>query len=188
MVLVLAGLVTGCVVTSVYPFYTKKELVFDPALVGKWAETHATNSSSEYISIEPLSRSDKAYWLTLHTPKRTSSSELHLFRLENHLFLDTYSTNRALDYIPVHQVSKVIQLNTTLKTASLNDHWLASQLRKHPHWLRHIWLHDHPGRQNKAGDGRLVLTADTSELQQFLRRHVNDTNAWNQPSSLQRLH
>jgi hypothetical protein len=29
-----AALLAGCVVTSVYPFYTQKDLVFEPALVG----------------------------------------------------------------------------------------------------------------------------------------------------------
>ena len=31
-------LVTGCIVTSVNPLYTEKDLVFDPALVGAWSE------------------------------------------------------------------------------------------------------------------------------------------------------
>src|SRR6266704_1494547 len=31
-----AALLTGCLVTSVYPFYQQKDLAFEPALLGDW--------------------------------------------------------------------------------------------------------------------------------------------------------
>ena len=34
----MAVLLGGCLVTSVAPFYTAKDLVFEPALVGDWVE------------------------------------------------------------------------------------------------------------------------------------------------------
>src|SRR5437899_865493 len=30
---------TGCVVSSIYPFYTNKDVAFDPALVANWTNT-----------------------------------------------------------------------------------------------------------------------------------------------------
>src|SRR5947207_2920087 len=46
--------VTGCVVTSVYPYYTAEEVVFDPTLIGDWVEAGKTNQT-DYVKIEQSS-------------------------------------------------------------------------------------------------------------------------------------
>lgn len=167
----------GCVVTSLYPYYTDKDLVFDPALLGKWVEAGTTNQSAEYVQIERLG--EKGYWATVFGTDETNSVELHLFRLKQQLFLDSFPTNRSLDFVPVHQVSKVIWSEPQLETANLSYDWLAKLLEKHPKAIRHMVLQDKPGDTQK---GRIVLTADTRELQRFILKYVNNTNAWNKPS------
>jgi hypothetical protein len=172
---------TGCVVTSLYPYYTGKDLVFDPALLGKWVEAGTTNQPPEYVQLERLG--EKGYWVTLFGTDETNSMEAHLFRLKQQLFLDTFPTNRSLDYVPVHQVSKVMRIEPGLETADLNYDWLAKLLEKHPGAIRHLVLPEKPGEEG----GRIVLTADTKELQRFILKYVNDTNAWKQPSHWKRL-
>ena len=44
----------GCVVTSIYPYYTDKDLVSDPALVGEWVEASKTNETSEYVQVRTV--------------------------------------------------------------------------------------------------------------------------------------
>ncbi len=167
----------SCVVTSIYPYYTDKDLVSDPALVGEWVEAGATNQPPEYVQIESLG--EKSYWATIFGEHETNSMEVHLFRLKEQLFLDSFPTNRSLDFVPVHQVSKVTQIGPVLETANLNYDWLAKLVEHHPKAIRHMVLRE------KAGDeqgGRIILTADTKELQRFILKYVNNTNAWKEPT------
>jgi hypothetical protein len=172
----------GCVVTSIYPYYTDKDLVFDPALLGKWVEAGETNQPAEYVQIERLG--DKGYWATVFSTHETNSVELHLFRLKQQLLLDSYPTNRSLDFVPVHQVSKVIRIEPELETANLNYDWLAKLLEKRPKAIRHMMLQDKP---EDTQNSRIVLTANTKELQRFILEYMNDTNAWSEPSLFEHL-
>jgi hypothetical protein len=172
---------TGCVVTSIYPYYTDKDLVFDPAILGNWVEAGQTNETSEYVRFEPMGTN--GYWATVLGGSETNSFEVHLFRLKAQLFVDSFPTNRSLDFVPVHQVSKVMQNGPVLETANLNYDWLAKLLEKNPRAVRHMMLRDNPGDEH----GRIVLTADTKELQRFILKNVNNTNAWKEPSQFKRL-
>jgi hypothetical protein len=172
-----AALLGGCVVTSIYPFYTEKDLVYDPALLGKWSDAAETNASAEYVSIERSG--DKGYRITVFASE-TNTIEAHLFRLRQQLFLDTFPTNRSLDFVPVHQLSKILSTAPELKNANLNYDWLAKLLEKNPGEIRHMVLAEKSGEQT---DKRIVLTADTAELQQFLLKYHDNTNTWNEPAS-----
>ena len=172
---------TGCIVTSIYPYYTEKDLVFDPVLLGNWVEVGKTNENPEYVRIEQAG--EKGYRATVFGGDETNSSDLHLFRLQQQWFIDTCPTNRSLDYVPVHQVSKVMQLGPVMETANLNYDWLAKLVKKNPKAIRHMLLPDNPGDDQP----RIVLTADPKELQRFILKYLNDTNAWNEPSHYKRL-
>ena len=90
---------------------------------------------------------EKAYWVTAMATAETNSVEAHLFRLRQQLYIDTLHTNRSLDYVPAHQVSKITHVEQSLETADLNYDWLAKLLDKHPAELRHIVLQDKPGER-----------------------------------------
>jgi len=168
---------TSCVVTSIYPYYTDKDLVFDPAMIGDWVDADATNQPPEYVQIE--SSGGKGYWATGFGADGTNSTEVHLFRLKQQLFLDSFPTNRSLDYVPTHQVSKVTHIGPVLETVDLNYDWLAKLLKKNPEAIRHMVLREKPGDD---ADGRIILTADTKELQRFILKYVSNTNAWKEPT------
>jgi hypothetical protein len=170
-------LFTSCVVTSVYPFYTDKDLIFEQSLLGDWVDAATTNEPADYVRVERLG--EKAYSVTAYTSSETNSTEAHLFRLKQQLFLDVFPTNRSLDYVPVHQVSKVTAVAPEVQSATLNYDWLSKLLEKKPEAIRHLVLPDKPG---DAQGGRLVLTAGTAQLQRFILKHLDNTNAWNEPS------
>lgn len=172
-------LLTGCLVTSVYPYYTDQDLVFETALLGDWVAAKAEVSNDEFCRIEKLG--DFGYRMTYFGRKETNSCDARLFRLDGQLFLDTCPTNRSLDELPVHQLQKVQWSDTALEMASLNYDWLTKLLEQHPKTLRHLTLRDTEGAHESK---RIVLTADTVELQQFVLRHLNNTNAWNAPSAI----
>jgi hypothetical protein len=174
---------TGCVVTSIYPYYTDKDLVLDPALPGTWVDADTTNASPAHVRIEQVG--EKAYLATVLDTDGTNSTELHLFRLKQQLFIDACPTNRSLDFVPVHQVSKVTQLGPGLvETANLNYDWLSKLVEKNPRAIRHMVLRDNPGDEHGS---RIVLTADTKDLQRFILKYLDNTNAWKGPSQLKRL-
>jgi len=170
-------LFAGCVVTAVYPYYTEKDLVFDPALVGDWMDGGKTNAASEFIRIERAG--ENSYWATPLGLGETNRWELHLFRLRQQLFVDSCPTNRSLDFVPVHQVSKVFWRDSALVSANFNYDWLAKLLGQNPKAIRHLILHEKP---EDPKSGRVVLTADTQELQRFILKYANNTNAWNGPT------
>jgi len=176
-IVVVASLLTSCVVTSVYPFYTAKNIVFDQALLGDWIDAVKTNEPNQFVRVERLG--EKGYLVTAFTESETNSTEAYLFRLKEQLFLDVFPTNRPLDYLPVHQVSRVISLAPKFESTDLNYDWLAKLLEQKPEAIRHLVLPDKPG---DTQGGRVVLTAETPELQRFVLKHLDNTNAWKEPS------
>lgn len=176
-----AVLLAGCVVTSVYPYYQAKDLVFEASLLGDWVSADNKDKPGEFFRVEKLG--EKTYCATAFTADQTNSFILHLFRLNRQLFLDTCPTNHSLDHVPVHQISKVMRLQPEIETADLEYKWLAELLGKNPEAIRHVTVRDKEG-ENK--DERIVLTADTAELQKFILKHLNNTNAWKKPDKAMR--
>ena len=178
LTLLAAGLfLGGCVVTSVYPFYLESDLVFEPTLVGDWVDADNEPKPGEFIRVSRLG--ELGYLATAFTPQRTNSEVIHLFRLKQQLFLDTCPTNDSLGHIPVHQISKVVRLEPELVSAGLNYDWLNKLVKQHPKAIRHIRVREKP---DETGEGRLVLTPETPELQKFILKQLNNTNAWQKPS------
>jgi hypothetical protein len=175
------ALATGCVVTSVYPYYTQNDVVFELALLGDWVEAGKTNAPSECVRFEQAGAD--GYRATTFTSEETNTIVVVLFRLKDQLFLDVCTTNHSLDYVPAHQLSKVTMTGATLETASLNYDWLTKLLERDPGAIRHIRLREDAEEDRNR---RIVLTADTKELQRFVLSHLNKTNAWSETTHWQR--
>lgn len=178
-----AGILAGCVVTSVYPFYTSKDLVFDQALVGEWSKS--SPSDNERWKFEP--DGDQAYKVTYTSDDKPSAMRGHLFKLEGQTFLDLFPEDVKDETlpppIPSHMLLRVLEVTPTLRMAPLNFKWLSELLEKDPKALRH---HLTP-EGGKPDDRRLVLTADTQELQRFVIKHLKTEAAWEDAFELQRV-
>ncbi len=179
--MLLSALLTGCVVSSVYPFCAAKDEVFDPALVGTWSEHNATEATNSFWHFAPLN--EQAYWLTNVENDKTNCYETHRFRFKQNLFLDLCPTNRPEDHLPLHYLVKIVTARSKLQFEALNFEWLAQLLEKNPQALRHILVPTEPGQTNHQ---QLVLTADTAELQTFIGQYLNDTNAFGEATELTR--
>jgi len=166
-----AVLLAGCVVTSVCPFYTAKDVVFEPALLGDWiAETNsAGNEIWKFDQGEDL-----AYRFTIIKPDTASVMEAHAFKLDGQLFLDVASLEQDYHVIPPHYLLKVNQVAPTLRLSQLDNDWLKDLVTKKPAVIRHHLVKS----GDKADDVRVVLTADTSELQKFVRANLKTEGAW----------
>ena len=176
-------LVPGCVVLSVYPFFTQKDLVFETALIGNWVDADTTGTPKEEWRVEPSGRN--GYLLTAVENGKTNRSDAHLFRLQKQLFLDLRPEPREenSDFcLPLHYVLKVTQIEPTLQLRPLAYDWLEKLIEKNPRAIRHMVYHE------KAGDtnGTLILTADTKELQKLILKYSGDTNAFKELSEMRR--
>jgi hypothetical protein len=171
-------MLAGCIVLSVYPFYTPKDLIFDGALAGRWADASKTNQFWQFTGMD-----GKFYLLATTDDTSTNCFEAHLFRLKHYQFLDLLTTNRNDFQMPMHLIAKAVHTDTNLTFEFMDFGWLASLLETNPAVLRHIVV---PNDAGKTNDNNMVyLTADTRDLQKFLLKHAEDTNAFNPGSAIE---
>ena len=186
-------LVTGCIVTSVNPLYTGKDLMFDPALVGAWSEGEGKDTWA-------FEKAGEKKYKLLHTDEkgRTGTFEAHLLKLGKYQFLDLHLVDpgekeewqinelAALAMImrPGHLFFKVSQIQPTLQLSALHEDWLKKLLEKDPKAIQHERIQF--GSDN-TNDCRYVLTAETKALQEFVLKYADSAEAFgDNPGELKR--
>jgi len=97
-----AALLAGCVVTSVCPFYTEKDLVFETTLLGNWVNPKNHDELWRFEKLPEL-----AYRFTLLEATKADIMEARTFRLQGQLFLDIASNDQDIHFIPAHYLLKV---------------------------------------------------------------------------------
>lgn len=160
---------TGCLVTSIHPFYTEDVLVFDTDLVGQWI------GENESESLAFIQQGWKKYRMFLKEEEDTLEFEANLFKLQEHLFLDLYPLSTQWDddsfsgmhYLPLHSILLVKQMKPALQLSSLNHQWLNNYIQSDSSCIAH----------ETVGD-RIILTAPSNELQQFLISHIDTEGAF----------
>lgn len=171
----LAVLVAGCV-PSLHPLFTEEDLVYDPALVGTWAE-----EEGEDIWIFRKS-GDNAYDLIYSQKGVPARFDAHLVRIEEFLFLDTYPGEPdikndfyVVHLVPAHTLSRIWIEGDILRYAMLNLGWLKRMITEKKVDIAH-----------ERVDKEIVLTASTKELQEFFFKYAEDEEAFPDPKELHR--
>lgn len=162
-----AVLIAACI-PSINPFYTDKDVVFDQHLIGEWQEKGKTNAT-EFWKFEQAT--NNAYKLTVIEEGKTGEFTAHLFKLKQEQFLDlipidcnyapTQADLIAFAMFPGHILMRVGQIEPELKIAACNYDWLEKYLEKDPKAIGN----------HKEGE-RIILTADTADLQKFVLNHL----------------
>ena len=165
-----ALLLTACI-PSVHPFYTEKDVVFDPRLLGQWITPEEPLGSWRFED-----DGDKKYKFTV-TESNGKQGEFvaHLFKLKGHSFLDIIPAKLELKedqagmvgmaLIPGHLLIRVREIEPTLKADFFDWDWLQEYLKKNPKALAH---------RGSGDKDPLVLTAAPRELQRFVLKHLKD--------------
>lgn len=179
---VAAVFMTGCVVTSVYPYFTEKDLVFEPALIGTWHDAEPDHSEKESWKFEKSG--GQSYKFTYQEPDKTNLFSAHLFKLKNQFFLDTCPTQPPDDFIPPHYLLRMNITGSTFNYSVMDYEWLAKFLEKNPGALRHHLVAENPGNEDEKK--RLVLTANTAELQAFIMKHLSTEGAFSKTQEMKR--
>jgi hypothetical protein len=175
-------LLAGCVVSSIYPFYTAKDLTFDPALLGTWGDAGNTNDDKEVWVFEKIGA--QTYKMSIRGSSETNEFDTHLFALGGDKFLDSLPRLRMAYQTPEHHLLRVKSISPTLQLQFLDYEWLTKLVEQNPKAIPHIIVPNEAGLTNEGG--HLTLTADTAELQKFLLKHLANTNAWSEPMVLKK--
>jgi hypothetical protein len=178
----IAAILAGACIPSVNPFYTDKEVVFDPRLIGEWQEKDTTNNP-EIWRFEQST--NNMYKLTVGEQGKTGEFAAHLFKLDREQFLDliptdcTYATNQAdlvaFSMFPGHLLAHVPQIEPELSVAFFDFDWLEKYLKEKPRALAH----------HREGD-RIVLTAETRDLQKFVLKHLGTNELFKESGQMVR--
>lgn len=171
-----AALLTACI-PSVNPFYTEKDVVFDPNLLGEWEAADKDDGPEKWL-FEKAEKAEKpenrTYRLTVtDKDSKTGSFDARLFKLNEEQFLDliphgcSFAENQAelvgAAMFPGHLIARVSPLEPQLKLAFMDFDWLAKYLEKNPGALAH-----------RTNDDSVLLTAKTRDLQRFILKHKNN--------------
>jgi hypothetical protein len=175
-----AAILTGCVLTSVHPFYTSNDVVFEPSLVGQWTNGQQANERWTFEK-----EGQNSYLLTYVVGDDTSVVQAHLFKLSGQMFMDIAGQEQEWKTqpppTPSHLLLRVTQLSPTVQMVPLNHDWLKALLEKDPRVLHHELI-----KGPKPEDSRVVLTGETAELQAFLRKNLKNDEAWKDGFELKR--
>lgn len=183
MLATVAGLLLTACIPSMNPFYSAKDIVFEPTLLGEWT---ASDSSDEPQHWKFERHEDSTYDLTVRDEDGAHGHfKATLFKLENHTFLDLipsecdYTTNQtdlvAFAMFPGHLLIHVTQIKPELKMAFCDFEWLGNQLEDDPKALMH-----------HTEDERILLTASTKQLQRFVLKHLKSEELFSDYGTLTR--
>lgn len=155
---------------ALHPFYTSSDLYEEPLIEGFW-----TNGEETW---EIHHVGDSRYTIASCDPECKDRAPATLFRLGGSLFLD-YQESGAGSKIGStlfpHGVLRIrLHGAGEAEIAALDDDALAEMLdQKRVQGLGYTRLGD-----NGGSGGRLILTASSARLQQFLARHSADPQLW----------
>lgn len=161
MIIILATLsLSGCIL-SVYPLYTEQQVVSDPALVGTWQEP---DGDSQWT----FSGGEKGHYEVVIDGDPLKGVLLELDRVR---FLDLFPGERTknqgewfeLHFAPAHSFFRLQLKGDDLELTMMNPNLLEELLDKDPKALAH--------KPQKVDGGPGILTANTAELQTFIKAH-----------------
>lgn len=171
----LSVLLGGCI-PSLHPLYTDKELVFEHRLLGTWSQNDQRWEFKE-------GQKEKSYDLTFDDKGEKGKFTARLVKIDKMLFLDLFPKEPEIEandfykfhLLPVHTFLKIEQIDPVLKMRAMNPDKFKEMIEDKPELIRHEVIED-----------RIVLTASTKQLQQFMRKHANDEDLFGDASDLAR--
>jgi len=167
-VLFLGALLASCV-PSIYPLYTEKDIIFDPALLGTWV-------GENQEQIWEFSTEDSFSYNLVYTDDSVASGfTVHLVFLEGNLFMDLYPDELEFGnelyqmyLIPAHTIAKAFLENDLLRLDWLDIEWLEEMIETNTLKISH----------EKLENNTILLTAKTKDLQAMVMKYGNDEKAF----------
>jgi len=186
--LVMLVLLPGCLIKSLHPFYTNKDLIFRESLIGTWTDPDSGNwEISQHKSFAGLFKDDtpeKSYDISFSDKKGTSKFVAHLFTIDGQLFLDFYPDNPDagndlgnFHFIPAHTLAKVQIESRKIIIRWYNEEWLVNLFNQNRVRIAHERV-PYDEDDYRKENYQVILTAPTAELQKFIHKYGNDPDAF----------
>jgi len=187
LVLFAALLLSSCLVSSLKPFYTEKDITYMPELLGSWIDQDSgiwfveqyEEGTSFMGPTTPANYYKVIYYEDLKDTHKRSTFKLVLFTLKKMQFIDFYPEEYELEtdlaeyhVIPVHTLARFTMNNSDIVFRWYNDEWLSSLFEKNRLRIQHETIEI--SKEYK----RQILTAPTEELQKFLLKYADDEDAF----------
>ena len=183
LVLLTVGLILSGCVGTLHPLYTEKDLVFENSLLGRWADPDDDESW-----VFKKSEKTNAYDVIYNEDGGKAGNFLgHLLKLEETLFLDLLPEEPDVPngfykafLLPTHTFFMISSIEPRLTMVPMDIDWLDKHLEKHPETLKHEKI-SYPD-----SDDRVIVTAQTRDLQKFVVNQSKNEEAWASPIVLVR--
>ena len=176
----MAGLLTlsGCVVLSLNPIYTDRDLVYWPELEGTWVFASDSDHRQSYC----FERGDdaKEYRVIMRNGDESCVLSVHLTQIGKYTFLDATLGKSNPDHLefafmrPVHYFCKIELNGDTLRMGEMDSNWVKQRHDKKRLSIAH------------ETDESTLLTANTKRVRRFLARWANDSDAFEDWTEMKR--
>jgi hypothetical protein len=173
---------TGCLVSSLHPFYKEKDKYYDPVMAGSWMDedsclwTIEPNMVSESFMGEQVP--DQSYLITYYEETDKAGTFIGtLFRINGITYVDFYpepdeehcvTELTCWHHFPTHTLARVQYNSDSILLYWFGEEWLNDLLEQNRIRIKHETL------EVSSDYSRHVLTASTDELQKFIRKYAND--------------
>ncbi len=150
-------LLTGCFVTTVYPFYRVDDPIFDKSLLGTWT----IEGQDELIVVSQAG--EKKYTVLYYGTTGASAYDGHLLELGRVRYIDLFprpDQRRDAHHYPVHSLWKVSVESNNLHLTQMDEGA-----------VRTLAEDTSVAIAAKRDGDSLLLTSPTEELQAFVRNY-----------------
>jgi hypothetical protein len=195
--IIMGMLVSSCVLSSLFPLYTEKDLRNDDGLIGKW-QVGTENGEKDYWNIERVDTANQnggffSTWTAYNTGKTyrlvavqdsiEQEFALHLLELNGIRYVDLYPVNVEVSHgflawhmVPTHIFGKIEIYENQLILHFFDQDFFVSLIEQNKIRISHIDM-----------NGRELVTAETDELQKFAKKYSDQSQAFQKPDTLPRL-
>jgi hypothetical protein len=189
----LAVIMSGCLVKSLHPFYNEKDVLYRPELLGRWVSGDSTDNKnfarweiSRHMVSDGFLKEKKpgnGYDIKFTDEKGSYKFLANLFMLNDQLYLDFYlsemeASSLAIGHLVLaHTLARVKIEKDRVTISWYNEEWIMKLFNENRIRIAHERVPNDVDQKNPE-NYEVVLTAPTSELQQFILKYGNDPAAF----------
>ena len=178
---------------TLHPIFTEKDLAYDPKLIGTWKidsnenkrRVVITNLSTENSIDLPgniSSIKQKGYLISYQDENGPTSERYIAFlaRIGNHLYFDFYPAGKKEDLKMVDEFfgAHFVKMHTSYRVEIMNDRSFELSQLAEGYVTRLIDEKKIRIKHETYADDNIVITASTSELQQYLIKYSDEPEAY----------
>jgi len=181
----IAVIVSSCLVKSLHPFFKEKDVVFKKGIIGTWLDQDRGKwticQAKTGLGIFGSQTGDSLlnyYTVSLNDKDGVSKFIAHQFKLNNQLYVDFFPDDintpdiMSFHLVKAHSIAKIEVFADSIKLKWFNEIWLADLFKNNKIRISHETISE------ESKDKSYVLTASTDELQKFIIKYGNDPNAF----------